>query len=345
MVCEIIFLISFYQKYICAMKKLSFIILCSLTILGCAEGKKEVSGKTLNSLSQSVGKINELSIIIDNELWKGHLGDTVRKYFGAEVPGLPQEEPLFSIRQLPPQAFSGIAQRNRIFLKIEKGNTSDVVAVNNRFSTPQLGFLITGTSDENIIGLIQEHAENIILKFKKTEMTEKQYRIKKSLEYIPQLKEKLGITLKIPTAYRIAKEEDKFFWLRKDITNGDMNLMIYELPIETIKKDTTTIASIIRMRDSVGVMKIPTSSGKFITEESYAPYLYETTLDDKFTFETKGTWEIKDRFMAGPFVNYVIKDTPNNRLVVLEGFILAPSIRKRNNMFELEAIIKSIDFQ
>lgn len=327
------------------MKKRSLAIICVFTILSCTETKTDTSVKIKGSLSQSTGKINQLSVVIDNELWKGRVGDTIRKYFGAEVPGLPQEEPLFSMRQLPPKAFTGLAKKNRTFLKIEKGNTPDVATVANRFATPQLGFVFTGTTEDNIIDLIQKNAESIIFKFKKTEMTEKQNRIKKSLEYIPQLKEKMGITLKIPTAYRIAKEEEKFFWLRKDITNGDMNLIIYEMPLGSIKKDTTTIASIIKMRDSVGALKIPTSSGKFITEESYAPYLYETTLDAKFAFETKGTWEIKDRFMAGPFVNYVIEDIPNNRLLVIEGFILAPSIRKRNNMFEIEAIINTIEFE
>ncbi len=49
--------------------------------------------------------------------------------------------------------------------------------------------------------------------------------------------------------------------------------------------------------------------------------------------------------MAGPFVNYVIDDIANNRQLVIEGFVLAPSVRKRDYMFELEAIIKSIKFE
>ncbi|MDH7446340.1 DUF4837 family protein [Aquimarina sp. 2201CG14-23] len=327
------------------MKKLAFAMICILSIVGCKETKKDTAEKISGSLAQSTGKINQLSVIIDNDLWKGSLGDTIRKYFGAEVPGLPQEEPLFSMKQMPPEAFTSFARRNRTFLKIQTGDESKVYVANNKYATPQLGYVITGTNEAEIVKLIQERAAGIISKYKKVETTEKQYRIKKSVEYIPQLKEKMGITLKIPSAYRIAKEEDKFFWLRKDITNGDMNLMIYELPLGTIPKDSSTIAKIIQVRDSVGVLKIPTTSGKFITEEAYAPYLYETLLDNKFAFETKGTWEIKDRYMAGPFVNYTIDDVANNRQFVIEGFVLAPSVRKRDNIFELEAIIKTIKFE
>ena len=55
----------------------------------------------------------------------------------------------------------------------------------------------------------------------------------------------------------------------------------------------------------------------------------------------RGTREVKNKFMAGPFVNYAIEDKANNRLLVLEGFVFAPSISKRDYIFELEAMIKS----
>ena len=49
--------------------------------------------------------------------------------------------------------------------------------------------------------------------------------------------------------------------------------------------------------------------------------------------------------MAGPYINYVIRDDENNRLMVMEGFAFAPSIEQRDYMFELESIIKSVKFQ
>ncbi|MBP2833858.1 DUF4837 family protein [Aquimarina sp. U1-2] len=323
---------------------LLLLLCCVLCMLSCTETKTNKNQASKGAMAHSVGKINELSVVLDNDLWNGRLGDTIRKYFGAEVPGLPQEEPLFSMRQIPHNAFSGLARKNRTFLQINIGSKSEYTELDNKYATPQLGIVLSG-SEKEIIEHIQENHETIISKYKLIETREKQKRIRKSLEKIPQLQEKLGISLNIPTAYRIAIEEDNFFWIRKDIPQGSMNLMIYELPLGIVSKDSNTISSIIKMRDSIGAIKIPTEVGNFVTEEAYAPYLYETTLDDKFTFETKGTWEIKDRFMAGPFVNYVIRDVPNNRIVVLEGFVFAPSVNKRDQMFELEAIMKSITFE
>ena len=45
---------------------------------------------------------------------------------------------------------------------------------------------------------------------------------------------------------------------------------------------------------------------------------------------------------AGLPINYAIEDKINNRWVILEGFAFAPSVEKRDHMFELEAIIKSV---
>jgi hypothetical protein len=45
--------------------------------------------------------------------------------------------------------------------------------------------------------------------------------------------------------------------------------------------------------------------------------------------------------MGGPFVNYAIQDKARNRYVILEGFIHSPSLDKRDNMFELDAILKT----
>ena len=322
------------------------LILISTCFLGCT--KKQNQKKFEGALASSVGKINDLTVVIDNELWKNEVGDTIRKYFGAEVPGLPQEEPLFSMRQIPPSVFSGFAQKARIFLKVSIDQINSAEILTNKFASPQKGLVISGKTKNDLIQLIKQNSKNIIGQYKLVETLEKQHRIKKSLERLPQIKEKFDITINVPSAYRLAKEDKNFIWLRKNIKNntgqGDMNLIIYELPYKKISNDTNAIASIIKVRDSIGALKIPTDSGNFITEEAYAPYLFKTKLDQKFSFETKGTWEIKDRYMAGPFVNYMVEDPQHNRLLVLEGFVFAPSARKRDNMFELEAIIKTVKF-
>ncbi|WP_347923225.1 DUF4837 family protein [Pontimicrobium sp. SW4] len=321
------------------MKKLLLIMLSVSLLTSCGDGSK-----SKRIVSSSSGNINNLQVIVDSDLWLSRIGDELREVFSAEVLGLPQQEPLFSIRQMPPIVFTDFATKNRTILKIERDKPADTKFLKDVYATPQAVVVISGNSAKEIIAEINEHAERIISTFKATEIKEQQRRMSKSLLKINSIEEALGITLSMSSAYRIAKEEGNFFWLRRDIKNGDANLMIYEMPLDAISDGENAINDIIKMRDSIGKAHIPgpIEGSYMITEEAYTPYLNTTIIDNKPAFETKSTWEVKDAFMAGPFINYAIKDEVNNRLLVLEGFVFAPSTGKRDYIFELEAIIRSL---
>jgi hypothetical protein len=275
------------------------------------------------------------------------VGDSLRMILAAPVDGLPQEEPLFSISQMPPEAFSGFVRKNRIFLRVQKGKEASMKVAKNPYARPQTGILITGQTNEEIINQLEEHSEEIVKTFKETEIKEKQRRMKKSLKSDKRLEEELGLSLQFPTAYRYAKEEDDFFWIRKDIKNGSMEILAYEVPRHVLEKDSNVIGNIIAMRDSIGEKHIHgTLDGTYmITEEAYAPYLFKSQIDGKFAWETKGTWELKGAFMAGPFLNYAVLDEKNDRYLVIEGFAFAPATMKRDHMQEIEAILKSADIK
>ena len=77
------------------MNKAHFFLLCfSLLLISC--NNKEV--KPANAQS---GPLNEVSVIIDDQLWNGEVGDSIRNKFAAPVLGLPQEEPVFTLKQYP----------------------------------------------------------------------------------------------------------------------------------------------------------------------------------------------------------------------------------------------------
>ena len=78
------------------------------------------------------------------------------------------------------------------------------------------------------------------------------------------------------------------------------------------------------------------------TDNDYKPYFYKQSIDKKIIFQTKGIWEVKNDFMAGPFLNYLLKDNKANEWVVVEGFAFAPSVSKREYMFELSSILSTI---
>ena len=292
---------------------------------------------------KSVGNINSLQVVITDELWNDSVGEEIRKYFSAPADGLPQDEPIYSINQMNPSAFSGFMKSNRIFIYATLGENESVKITKDPYARPQTGAILVAKTKERLIELISENQEKIIEAFYRSEIKERQRRTSISPLTIDSLKERFGLSIKIPTAYRIASKSDDFYWLRKDLKNGGtMNVLIYEVPLNSITNDSLVLSEIIKIRDEVGSGYLPVEDdARFITEEAYSTSLYNSEIDKKFAYETRGIWEVEGAFMAGPFINFTVFDEKNNRYLILEGFTYAPSKRKRNLQFELESIIRS----
>lgn len=325
------------------MKKI-IVLVCAFGVLfSCKEGAEA------QHIPSSSGRLNNLSVVVDHQNWKGEIGEHLRKVLASPVDGLPQQEPMFNINHIPTNAFTGFVRNNRTFVKIIKTETPYFSIVTDTFAKPQTGIFIGGSNIAEITKEIDEQKPAILKAIRDTEITEKQRRIAKSLKDDKKITEKLHINIDFPTAYRYAKEGDDFFWIRKDIPKGSMEILLYQVPLSKIDENNV-VADIIKIRDSIGKKYIPGPSGDvedsyMRTEEAFSPYLFTTKIDGKFAYETKGTWDVKGAFMAGPFVNYAIRDEKNNRYLIAEGFLFRPSVNKRDHMLELEAILKSIKFK
>ena len=325
------------------MKKLVVLTFVALSFLSCKESSKEDDQAIL---SESNGKINNVSIIIDDNLWNGEIGDSIRKKFAAPVDGLPQEEPLFTLNQYPTKVFEGFVRKSRNIIVVKKGNEAAFASNTNKFAKPQNIFLISGTDTEDVLSVLEEKSAEIIKTIKASEIIENQIRMKKSLVSDDKVQKMFGISLQIGFGYKYDMVKDNFIWLRKEFTSGYNSILVYQVPIDKVENGGDIITNITTMRDEIGKANIHGTlpSTWMITEAAYAPYLFEEKIANKKTYLTKGTWELKNDFMAGPFVNYAIKDTKNNRYLILEGFTYNPSKSKRDLVFELEAIIQSVKF-
>ena len=177
------------------------------------------------------------------------------------------------------------------------------------------------------------------------EQKEKRRRIKKSPTKDRDLQERFQILMLYPTAYKTVKDTANFVWIQKEIPKGHMNLVAYSLPSNSLRGNVKK--RILEIRDSIGKAHIPgrLKGSYMITERAYRPYFYKKLMEGRLTYMTKGTWEVANDFMAGPFVNYMIKDILNNRWLVIEGFTFAPASNKRDQMFELNTIIEAVVFE
>ena len=294
-------------------------------------------------IPKSSGNINTLSVVMGKELWNSPVGDSIRAIFSSEFLGLPQQEAVLTLKHIPISAFSGFFRESRNILIIEKSKNAKWSLKLDQYANPQLVFIIKDQENTNIIKKLKEKKEIIIKKVQENELVEKQRRMRISPLKNTELKSLMALDILMPSAYELFKKDNNKFWFQKETKNGSVNILIYET--EKIKNiHLYDLQKIIELRDSIGKIFVPGRNvGSYmLTEKAYEPYFKRMKIKEFNAIETRGTWELKNDFMAGPFLNYMINDTVNNRFLMLDGFVFSPSSRKREMIFEIEAIYKSL---
>mgnify|MGYP006218599527 FL=1 len=311
------------------MKKTAIILFFLITALSCSDNQQKL-------LPASSGNINNISVVTNDELWEGAVGEVIRENFGRPIYGLPQIEPIFSLSHIPSKVFSGFATKSRTILKIDVSENEGVFNFKNTYASPQRIIQITANSPDKIIEIINENLNSIYSTMYFNEIQEKQRRISKNLNKTQAIKKNTGVSLKFPSAYRVAKADTNFVWIRRDIETGSVNLFIQ-------RQRNQTEQSIIEKRDSISKIYIPgpVENTYMSTDLIYTPNTQQINVGGKQVFETRGLWEIEDQFMAGPFLNFQIK-LGDDDFLMLDGFVYSPGSTKREYIFELEAIMRSL---
>jgi hypothetical protein len=326
------------------MRRISLFLILVFLFASC-NTRQENSQRILKA---SNGSVNYMLIIMKNSDWQGVLGDELRKFLAEPVLGLPQPEAQFDVSQAPPESFGSMFRSTRSVLMVGLGDTDTVSVAHDVYAAPQTIVTVTGTSEEAIAELIKSRGNSILKTFKDADIKTLQKELLKEYHPFDSIKTfaEKGYTMKIPKSYRLVEDDGDFIWYRYHLHGGNsMELISYTLPIES--EDDRMGYNIVAAREIIGKKYIPgqIEGSYMITEEAYTPHIFEVELDGKKAFETRGKWEVKDMYMAGPFLSYTIVDDVNDRLIVVEGFTYAPAINKRDFMFELEAILKSVRVQ
>ncbi len=323
------------------MKKFISIFTFAILLISCVGNDKLI-------LRDSIGKINKVMVVAKISDWTGDVGQEIRNTFGELQVGLPQAEPILSISQVAPEGFSSMMKSSRNVLIILEGDKEQFYVKNNVYAQPQTIVYLQAKDDNGIINLFKKNKEKIKKIFLDADLQFTQNIFKRDKVDDSKYKtlQNLSLSLTIPSKFNTVDDTGDFLWLRNHIKSGiaksgSNNILVYSLPL---KDESKVMDSIVSVRNKIGKKHIPGyKEGMYmITEKAYTPFTFDAIVDGKKAYETRGKWEVKGDFMAGPFLNYTILDKENNRIVVVEGFTYAPSVNKRAFLFELEAIAKSI---
>ncbi|MEC4113309.1 DUF4837 family protein [Myroides pelagicus] len=325
------------------MKKYIFLFL-SLCLLSCKGGVGD------KKLPTSFGNYNNVLVVIDDKLWIGETGDSIRHHLAAYIEDVDPVEAQFTIKQFSPKLFNTSYKKYRnIIVLSDNHNNSSFSHEVNKFASPQNYFVLTAKNKGDLMALYCDNSDSINKSVHQTEIAHYIDELRKEpLHNKEILSRPFDIELDLPKSYRLIERDNNFIWFKKDIASGSSSILVYSVSIESIRRDKQyLLTDIIRVKDSVNGKYIQSSEdGSYLyTSEEYSPNYEEVYLNGMSGVVFRGTWDMVNSFMTGPYLTFVFKDEELDKYVFVEGLVYNPSMNKRVMLTEIESIIKTIVFK
>lgn len=328
--------------------------------------------KNSEYLPKATGKPGEIVLIVDSIQWKGKLGSELKKIFRAEVPGLPQDEPMFKVIWVHPERNLRLLTnlRNLVYVftldqntrgskilkegispetvsRIQQDTSFYLSTIRDEYAKGQEVMYLFGDTEENLIRHLKKDGKKIIDHFNKLEKERLARNLfnNKSTEGVSAfLRREQKVEISIPVGYKLADKRDDFVWLRQINPDTDKDIFITWKPYESEYQFLPD--SIIAWRDATAkkyLFEDPKNPISYlVTEREDADVLFQqVNFNNQFAMEIRGLWRTNNRTMGGPFLGYAIADQPQGRLYYIEGFAFAPGKDKREFVRELETILWS----
>jgi hypothetical protein len=349
------------------MKYISLVLASVLALLAGCDNEKNPE-----YLPKANGKPGEIVLIVDSIQWKGALGAELKKIFRAEVPALPQDEPMFTVIWAHPEKNMRLLTqlRNLVYVftldqntrgsrtlketigpqtieRIKRDTSFYMSTIKDEYALGQEVMYLFGDTEENLIRHLKRDGQKIIDYFNllERERLAKSLLGKRSTDGVSAfLRREQNIEIGIPVGYKLADRRSDFVWLRQIAPDHDKDIFVTWKPYESEYQFLPD--SIIAWRDA--------TAKKYLFEDPKNPISYLVTerddanvltkqvnFNNRFAMEVRGLWRTNNRTMGGPFLGYAIADEPKGLLYYIEGFAFAPGKDKREFMRELETILWS----
>ncbi len=293
------------------------------------------------------GKAGELVVVISKESWKGKPGELVREVLAQPQVGLPQEEPLFDVIDVPHEAFTDIFRSTRnivqtsISSNVEKPGISFTDDV---YAYPQATVQIQAKNAAQFEEILNENRDKILAYFLLAEKERITMNYKKVFEkgVFNVLNDNFDLTMKVPPGFQIKEQQDDFLWVQYDTPEIFQGIVIYTHPY--VSDSAFTVDYQLPIRDSLLKKYVPgPTDGSYMTTEKMFDQTFNIFRHNgNYASEMRGLWKVENDFMGGPYIALSELDAANQRVINTFAFVYAPSKDKRNLLRQMEAMIYSI---
>lgn len=321
---------------------LFFVIATAVFFQSCSDG-----GQVIHK--NITGKASELVVVISKDAWGGATGELVRKSLAQSHVGLPQDEPMFDVIDVPHQAFTSIFKSTRNIVQTRiSGNVKNegVSFKDDVWAYPQATVTIQAKSAAKFEDIYKANEEKILSYFLSAEKERLTMNYTKFYEkgVYNVLNQDFGITMKVSPGFSISEQEEDFVWLVYDTPAIQQGIIIYTLPYNS--DSIFTLNQLVSARDRVLKTNIPgpTEGSYMVTERRFQQIQNIFEHNKNYTSGMRGLWKVQNDFMGGPYISLAELDATNQRVVVAFGYVYAPSKDKRNLLRQVEAMIYSMKF-
>lgn len=319
------------------------------------------------------GKMNDVVVICDENVWSSFIGDTFSYYYESAFPVMTQPEAIFDIRHMTSEEVlaDDLKQQLRTFVVL--ANLGDKASATTAWVSKDLGIdkttrAMKDTTFFSSVGQDKWAREQLIVylfgkdlntlahsiastfpavakriqEHDKKQLQANVYAHKKDNEVAHQLLIRdYGLDIKIPADYVKAPLKADFAWYRKDFKEMSQHLIIARKKY-TSQADLSK-ANLIRWRDDLVKNIEGGSKGSYMKSnpEDLPVYEYAYQQNGSYTKELRGIWEMENDFMGGPYFNYTLLDAKRNELIMIDAFVFAPGKEKRDYMQQLDHIVKT----
>jgi hypothetical protein len=299
----------------------------------------------------ATGNPGEVLVVLNDNIYYGEIGDSLKAIFHQECPNLPMEEYLFNIVQIPQEKFIDLNKRHRnvIYPIISRDVSVAAITVSpDKHARNQMYVKVAAPNQEEFIKLIDENRKQLIELFKKADRDRWLYYYEKyQIKSIREVMERdHNVSFVIPKSYTLDVNEKNFAWISFESRTASIGILVYHYPFKDT--NTFTLDYLIDKRNEILKENVPgPREGSYMTTETIfdTPSYRAITHKGSYTAYIRGLWKVEGDFMGGPFVSYTKADTVRNRVVTVEGFVYNPNQEVRNEIRKLETILYTMEIK
>lgn len=145
------------------------------------------------------------------------------------------------------------------------------------------------------------------------------------------------VPLALPSDMTLRKRAEKFRWYSDRWNDNNHHIVVY-----AYTGDRVDAEEVIRKRDSVMQQNIKgENDSMYVRTVKQGLQQRKILVNGDSVTEFRGSWEMTNDAMGGPFISHVRRDKAHRIIIVAEGFVYAPGHNKEAMLQRIENILRT----